>query len=127
MAVDPVQPLPVTAAPSGGVSAVQPKSTGGSPQETTQTATSNANIQQAQDQVDLSHSPPVVPQATQDVLAYHIDDRTKELYFQVLDRSGEVIRQVPPEEVLNDEAQVTEYLQAHDNSPNKPAGGDKGD
>ena len=59
------------------------------------------------------------PAPAQYVLAYHIDGQTKQLYFQVVNpQSGQVISQVPPQDVLNDEAQISQYLQAQ-SAPSK--------
>jgi len=61
------------------------------------------------------------PTPAQYVLAYHIDEQTKQLYFQVVDpQSGQVISQVPPQDVLNDEAKIAQYLQAQSAPPAAP-------
>jgi hypothetical protein len=45
------------------------------------------------------------------MVAYHVDERTKEVYFEVVDQaSGQVVRQVPPEAVLNNDRRLAELL-----------------
>jgi len=71
---------------------------------------------------------PKQPPPSQDVLAYHIDAQTNQLYFQVLNQeSGQVLLQVPPQDVLDDEAQISQYLQARSASSEAPAAKGKGD
>jgi len=80
----------------------------------------------SQSRASPSPTPKQSPPAP-DVLAYHIDEQTKQLYFQVLNpQSGQVILQVPPQDVLNDEAQITQVLDAQSALANVPAVKGKG-
>jgi len=93
-----------------------------------------AKSQPEADYAELSHAQqppsPASPQSppSQDVLAYHIDEQTKQLYFQLLNpQSGQVVLQVPPQAVLNDEAQIAQDLDAQSAQSNAPAVKGKGD
>jgi len=94
-----------------------------------------SNSQPEADYAELSTvQPPAAAQTqkqappSQQVLAYHIDDQTKQLYFQVLDQeSGQVLFQVPPQEVLNDEARIGAYLQSQSASSKTPTPRGNGD
>ncbi len=123
MPADPVQAPSPTAASEQVFSSPQPKGKSVSTE-----APAPAKSQPEADYAELSQAQPPPSQAppqsppTQDVLAYHIDEQTKQLYFQVLNpQSGKVILQVPPQDVLNDEAQITQDLKAQSASPNAPA------
>jgi uncharacterized FlaG/YvyC family protein len=69
---------------------------------------------------------PSPAQPPQLALAYHVDEKTKQVYFQIVDsQSGRVIRQVPPEEILAMEGQIDQFLEAAANArhPNGKGGG----
>ena len=120
MPTDPVQAsLPTTAAEQVFPD-VQPKGksapTGAPAPAKSQPETDYAELSQAQQPLAQAQKQ---PPPSQYVLAYHIDEQTKQLYFQVLNpQSGQVVSQVPPQDVLNDEAQITQYLQAQ-SAPSK--------
>jgi len=125
MPTDPVQASSPATAAEQVFADVQPKGPTGAP--------AAAESQPDVDYAELSpHQPPAqAPKEqppAQDVLAYHIDPQTKQLYFQVLNQeSGQVLLQVPPQDVLDDEAQITQYLQARSASSDAPAAKGKGD
>jgi uncharacterized FlaG/YvyC family protein len=58
-------------------------------------------------------------------LAYHVDEKTRQIYFQIVDsQSGQVIRQVPPAEELALENRIADLLDAAANAkPPKNQGG----
>jgi len=124
MSANPVQASSPTAAAEQVFSAAQPKGKS-APTEAPAPAISRSNADYAelsQAQQPLSQSPP-----SQDVLAYHVDDQTKQVYFQVVDPlSGQVVSQVPPQHVLDEDAQITEYLQAQSASSSTPVVKGKG-
>jgi len=128
MPADPVQAsLPTTAAEQVFPD-VQPRGKSGSTE-----APAPAKGQPQADYAELSQAQPSAasakkqPSSAQNVLAYHIDEQTKQLYFQVLNpQTGQVISQVPPQDVLNDEAQIAQYLQAQSSPSKAPAVKGKG-
>jgi flagellar protein FlaG len=70
-------------------------------------------VQQPVTEVKTQAKLPSPAEPSQLTLAYHVDDRTRQIYFQIVDsQSGQVIRQVPPAEVLALEARITELLAA---------------
>jgi hypothetical protein len=110
-------------------SGVQPKGT-----SALTGAPAPAKSQPDADYAELSQAQPPSAQAqaqpppSQYVLAYHIDEQTNQLYFQVLNpQSGQVISQVPPQDVLNDEEWITQYLQTKSASSSTPVAKAKGD
>ncbi len=47
------------------------------------------------------------------IVSYRFTEQGRHLYFQVIDEeTGEVLRQVPPDAVLNEERRIAEYLDA---------------
>jgi uncharacterized FlaG/YvyC family protein len=59
-------------------------------------------------------SPAAPPQLA---LSYHVDEKTKHIYFQIVDsQSGQVIRQVPPAEELALEGRIAQMLEAAANA-----------
>jgi len=69
---------------------------------------------------------PSAAQPSQLALAYHVDEKTRQVYFQIVDsQSGQVIRQVPPAEILALEGQIAQFLEAAANArhPNGKGGG----
>jgi FlaG protein len=130
MPADPVQSSPPTTAAEQVFSPAQPKGKPVTPEAPAPPAKSQPDADYAelsQAQQSPVQAPKQSPPA-QDVLAYHVDEQTKQLYFQVLDpQSGKVILQVPPQSVLNEAAQITQYLQAQSARSNAPAVKGKGD
>lgn len=128
MPADPVQAsLPTTAAEQVFPD-VQPRGKSGSTE-----APAPAKSQPEADYAELSQAQPPAastqkqPPSAQYVLAYHIDEQTKQLYFQVLNpQTGQVVSQVPPQNVLNDEAHIAQYLQAQSAPSKAPAVKGKG-
>jgi len=125
MSVNPIPALADTAQGSGGVDLVRSENANEATQGKTQPQPSAATTQAAndKDQVELSSHPSTLPAAAQYALAYHFDDRTHRFYFQVVDEtSGEVILQVPPQDVLDYQARLAEYLEIRVKSSEKPTG-----
>jgi hypothetical protein len=61
----------------------------------------------AYDRVEASN----VPSQPQTSVTYFVDQETKQLYFKVIDeQSGKVVRQFPPQEVLNSERHIAEVM-----------------
>lgn len=124
MPVDPTQ-AHGTAARVNEIDHVQPKSKGESSQAASNSPNPPRNGEAAQnmDQVEVSANSATGAAATQYVLAYHVDDQTNDVYFQVLDeKTGEVIRQVPSQEVLSSRAHVAEYLRSFAKTLDESAG-----
>jgi len=129
MPADPIQASSPTTAAEQVFPTAQPK---GKPAPTE--ASAPARSQPNTDYAELSqtHKPPAQavkqPLSSPNVIAYHIDEQTKQLYFQVLNpQSGQVISQVPPQDVLDDQAQIAQYLQARSAPSDAPAEKGKGD
>jgi uncharacterized FlaG/YvyC family protein len=60
---------------------------------------------------------PSPAQPPQLALAYHVDEKTRQVYFQIVDsQSGPVIRQVPPAEELALEGHIDQFLEAEANA-----------
>jgi uncharacterized FlaG/YvyC family protein len=60
-------------------------------------------------------------------LAYHVDEKTRQIYFQIVDsQSGQVIRQVPPAEEIALEGRIAQLMEAAANAkqPKSQGGGD---
>jgi len=124
------------------VNPVQPTVTGSSDLEAGQTqlqgkvvpASSTASTSDVQpdnpavgDQVELSVSSGTQPSPALYVVAYHMDQQSNELYLQVVnEKTGEVIRQVPPADVRAFQARMSEYLKSRAESSQKPAKGGRG-
>jgi len=69
---------------------------------------------------------PSPAQPAQLALAYHVDEKTRQIYFQIVDsQSGQVIRQVPPAEQLALEGRIAQMLEAAANAkqPKNQEGG----
>jgi hypothetical protein len=126
MPADPVQASLPSAAAGQVFSGAQPQGKsvpGGAP--------APAKGQPNTDYAELSPQPPSPSSkqspSSQDVLAYHVDDQTKQVYFQVVNpQSGQVISQVPPQSILNEDALITQDLDSQSASPNAPAVKGKG-
>jgi len=61
-----------------------------------------------------SQEPDVIPNiqpSSEVVVSYHFTEPGRHLYFQVLDqKSGKLIREVPPADIRREEQEVDEYL-----------------
>ena len=82
--------------------------------------------QQPVPEVRTQVGPPSPPQPPQLALAYHVDAKTKQIYFQIVDsQSGQVIRQIPPAEQLALEGRIAELMEAAANAkqPKSQEGG----
>ncbi len=75
---------------------------------------SQASSQRHSQQANLADSATLTTpqqQPSQAVLSYHVDQQSKQTYFQVVDqKTGDVIRQVPPKEMLNFERELSKML-----------------
>jgi uncharacterized FlaG/YvyC family protein len=84
-------------------------------------------VQQPAPEVKTQVGLPSPAQPPQLALAYHVDETTRQIYFQIVDsQSGQVIRQVPPAEELALEGRIAELLEAAANAkqPKSQGGGD---
>jgi flagellar protein FlaG len=83
-------------------------------------------VQQPAPEAKAQAGLPSPAQSPQVALAYHVDEKTRQVYFQIVDsQSGRVIRQVPPAEILAMEGQIDQFLEAAANArhPNGKGGG----
>jgi uncharacterized FlaG/YvyC family protein len=81
-------------------------------------------VQQPATEVKTQAELPPPAEPSQLTLAYHVDDKTRQIYFQFVDsQSGQVIRQVPPAEVLALEGRIAELLAAANTKQAKSQGG----
>jgi uncharacterized FlaG/YvyC family protein len=84
-------------------------------------------VQQPAPEVKDQAGLPSPAQPPQVALAYHVDEKTRQVYFQIVDsQSGQVIRQVPPAQELALESQIADFLAAAANAkqPKSQGGGD---
>jgi len=81
-------------------------------------------VQQPALELEAQVRRPSPPQPPQLALAYHVDEKTRQIYFQIVDsQSGQVIRQVPPAEILAMESQIEQFLEATNAKQLKSQGG----
>jgi hypothetical protein len=82
--------------------------------------------QQPTPDVSAQFDGPSPAQPSQFTLAYHVDENTRQVYFQIVDsESGQVIRQVPPAEELALESHIAQLMEVAENAkqPRSQGGG----
>ena len=115
MPIDTPPPVSSPTAASSGTQAPEPLKSASESQRANPEAPAQT-VQSDHNRATSQSSPGVL-------LSYRVDQQSKQPYFQLIDQStGEVIRQIPPQEVLAFERQVTVELQKQDSKGEKTEG-----